>query len=174
MDKVRSTLFPGAGGTDSESADGIPWWMKYLCKIAAILAASASMFFGAWNCITISPMCLIAGVWQITAGFIMIVIEAPFCCMCLDFVASFAEMAEKRAPWQKAALYIVLAIPPWFLCISLSTIVGSAAVGATGVLYGTQMVGKKASANDMAAAARGNEPDEKNIMDGGDDWGSHP
>ena len=40
MDKVRSTLFPGAGGTDSESADGIPWWMKYLCKIAAILAAS--------------------------------------------------------------------------------------------------------------------------------------
>ena len=40
MDKMRSTLFPGAGGTDSESADGIPWWMKYLCKIAAILAAS--------------------------------------------------------------------------------------------------------------------------------------
>lgn len=40
MDKVRSTLFPGAGGTDSESADGIPWWMKYLCKTAAILAAS--------------------------------------------------------------------------------------------------------------------------------------
>ena len=36
-----------------------------------------------------------------------------------------------------------LAIPPWFLCISLSTIVGSAAVGATGFLYGTQMVGKK-------------------------------
>ena len=126
MDKVRSTLFPGAGGTDSESADGIPWWMKYLCKTAAILAASgisnnsfisnkmcdyikcsASMFFGAWNCITISPMCLIAGVWQITAGFIMIVIEAPFCCMCLDFVASFAEMAEKRPPWQKALLYIV-------------------------------------------------------------------
>ena len=68
---------------------------------------SASMFFGAWNCITISPMCLIAGVWQITAGFIMIVIEAPFCCMCLDFVASFAEMAEKRPPWQKALLYIV-------------------------------------------------------------------
>jgi len=148
--------------------------MKYLCKTAAILAASASMFFGAWNCITISPMCLIAGVWQITAGFIMIVIEAPFCCMCLDFVASFAEMAEKRPPWQKALLYIVLAVPPWFLCISLSTIVGSAAVGATGFLYGTQMVGKKASANDMAAAARGNEPDEKNIMDGGDDWGSHP
>ena len=32
----------------------------------------------------------------------------------------------------------------------------------------------RASASDMAAAAQGNEPDEKNIMDGGDDWGSHP
>ena len=38
MDKVRDTLFPGAGGSDSASADGIPWWMKYLCKAAAIMA----------------------------------------------------------------------------------------------------------------------------------------
>ena len=38
MDKVRSTLFPGAGGTDDASADGIPWWMKYLAKTVAILA----------------------------------------------------------------------------------------------------------------------------------------
>ena len=32
----------------------------------------------------------------------------------------------------------------------------------------------RASAADMAAAAKGNEPDERNIMDGGDDCGSHP
>ena len=32
----------------------------------------------------------------------------------------------------------------------------------------------RASPADMAAAARGNEPDEKNIMDGGEDWQSHP
>ena len=32
----------------------------------------------------------------------------------------------------------------------------------------------RASSADMAAAAKGNEPDERNIMDGGDDWGSHP
>ena len=38
MDKVRRTLFPGAGGTDDASADGIPWWMKYLAKTVAILA----------------------------------------------------------------------------------------------------------------------------------------
>jgi len=174
MDKVRSTLFPGAGGTDDASADGIPWWMKYLAKTVAILAGLAAMFFGAWCCLTIFPLCIVAGVWQIAAGFIMIVIEAPFCCMFLDFVASFAEMMERRPPWQKTLLYIVLALPPCFLCLGLSTLLGSGAIAATGVLYATQIVGKKASSADMAAAARGNEPDEKNIMDGGDDWGQHP
>ena len=38
MDAVKNTLFPGAGGTNSESADGIPWWMKYMCKTAAVLS----------------------------------------------------------------------------------------------------------------------------------------
>jgi len=174
MDKVRSTLFPGAGGTDDASADGIPWWMKYLAKGVAILAGLVAMFYGALCCLTIFPLCIVAGVWQIAAGFIMIVIEAPFCCMFLDFVASFAEMMERRPPWQKTLLYIVLALPPCFLCLGLSTLLGSGAIAATGVLYGTQIVGKKASSADMAAAARGNEPDEKNIMDGGDDWGQNP
>ena len=34
----------------------------------------------------------------------------------------------------------------------------------------------RASSSDMAAAAGGGDGayDEKNIMDGGDDWGSHP
>ena len=39
MDSIRNTLFPGAGGSDSASADGVPWWMKYLAKAVAILAA---------------------------------------------------------------------------------------------------------------------------------------
>ena len=39
MDSIRNTLFPGAGGTDSAAADGVPWWMKYVTKVAAIAAA---------------------------------------------------------------------------------------------------------------------------------------
>jgi len=173
MDKVKGMMFPGAGG-GQDTADGVPWWMKYLGKAAGILAGLAAMFFGAWCCLTIFPLCIVAGIWQICAGFLMIVIEAPFCCMFLDFVASFAEMVERRPPWQKTALYEVLAIPPLVLCFSLTTLVGSGAIMATGVLYGMQVIGKKASANDMAAAARGGgEPDEKNIMDDGD-WQTNP
>ena len=39
MDSIRNTLFPGAGGTDSAAADGVPWWMKYVAKALAILSA---------------------------------------------------------------------------------------------------------------------------------------
>jgi len=174
MDSIRSKLFPGAGGTDSASADGVPWWMKYLAKVAGVAAGLAAMSFGVLCGLSIFPLCIVAGIWQIAAGFLIIVIEAPFCCMFLDFVASFAEEVERHPPWQKTALYIVLALPPIFLCPGLSTLVGSGAIAGTGVLYGTHVVGKKASAGDMAAAARADgEPDEKNIMDDGD-WQSHP
>jgi len=149
MDKVKGMMFPGAGGGDDNTADGVPWWMKYLAKAAAIAAGVVAMIFGVWNVILsiplLSPLCVVAGIWQACAGFILIVIEAPFCCMFLDFVASFAEMVEKRPPWQKAALYIVLAVPPFFLCgfFDLSTLAGSGAIAGAGVLYGMQVVGKK-------------------------------
>ena len=90
MDAVKNTLFPGAGGTDAAAADGVPWWMKYVAKALAILSAvgrnsfsticfnnffSAAMFYGALAAISVSPMCMIAGIWQIAAGFIIIVVE---------------------------------------------------------------------------------------------------
>jgi hypothetical protein len=33
------------------------------------------MFFGVWCAISIFPTCIVAGIWQIAAGFAMIVIE---------------------------------------------------------------------------------------------------
>ena len=86
------------------------------------------MVFGVSACLTISPVCIVAGIWQCTAGFLLILIEvrplpptlalpsmepskvlpqAPFCCMFLDFVESFARLVEDRPAWQKMALYLV-------------------------------------------------------------------
>ncbi len=39
------------------------------------------------------------------AGFIVIVVEAPFCCMFLDFVQQISAFMDGRPVWQKAALY---------------------------------------------------------------------
>ena len=37
------------------------------------------MFYGALAAISVSPMCMVAGIWQIAAGFIIIVVEVrPF------------------------------------------------------------------------------------------------
>jgi len=174
MDKVKGFMFPNAGG-GAEADDGVAWWMKYASKAAGIVGGVVAMIFGVLCFFPVPwPTCVIAGIWQIAAGFIMIVIEAPFCCMFLDFVGQISAAIESRPPWQKAVLYIVLALPPLPFCFGFSTIMGSAALIGTGVLYGMQSVGKKASRADMSAAAMGNtEPDEKNIMDDGD-WQTNP
>ena len=83
------------------------------------------MLLGLWTCIThiISPVGIVAGIWQVSAGFILVVIEvllllllipltastrqAPFLCMFLDFVESFARVVDARPVWQKTALYLV-------------------------------------------------------------------
>lgn len=173
MDKVKSTLFPASAGEGGD--DSVPWWMKYAGKAAGIIGGGVAMVFGVLCCITFSPMCLVAGIWQIVAGFVVIVIEAPFCCMFLDFVQKFSAFADGRPPWQKSLLYLVLALPPLCVCFQLSTILGSGLIAATAALYGAQMVGKKASQSDMAQAARGNpQPDETNIMDDAGDWQNNP
>ena len=33
------------------------------------------MFYGALAAISVSPLCMVAGIWQIAAGFIIIVVE---------------------------------------------------------------------------------------------------
>ena len=70
---------------------------------------SGAIIFGfmAFLPFTTDPLCIVAGIWQILAGCIVILIEAPFMCMFLDFVQSFSRMVDGRPVWQKAALYLV-------------------------------------------------------------------
>ena len=56
---------------------------------------------------TTHPLCIVAGIWQILAGCVVILVEAPFMCMFLDFVQSFSRAVDGRPVWQKAALYLV-------------------------------------------------------------------
>jgi len=171
MDKVKGFVFPNSNNAED---DGVAWWMKYAAKAAGILGGIATMFFGVMLGLSPFPWCMVAGIWQVCAGFVMIVIEAPFCCAFIDFVSQFSTLIESRPPWQKTVLYIVISLPPVMLCIGPSSLLGSAMLIGTGVLYGMQVIGKKASRPEMSAAAMGGtEPDEKNIMDDGD-WQTNP
>ena len=66
-----------------------------------------AVFFGFWCCISLSPLCIVAGIWQICAGLFVITLEAPFCCMFLDFVQKAVAKVDGRPTWQKALVYLV-------------------------------------------------------------------
>ncbi|XP_045459236.1 calcium channel flower [Melitaea cinxia] len=121
-----------------------------------------AIILGLINCtgiILMNVSCLIAGVWQMLAGFIVIVCEAPCCCFFIDYVQTLSDRIETRPYWNKAALYIGLALPPFFLCfLSMSTWFGSGLIFATGIIYGMMALGKKGSRDDMAAMAAAGSP----------------
>ena len=77
----------------------VPWWLKIGIKAVCVAAglgsnysfalspssdlnsqdkkssSSVAMVFGVSACLSLSPVCIVAGIWQISAGFILIVIE---------------------------------------------------------------------------------------------------
>merc|ERR1712012_1016388 len=93
MDKIKEFVFPNSGNSQD---DGVSWWIKYAAKAAGILGGIGAMLFGVMVGLSPFPTCIIAGIWQVCAGFIMIIIEAPFCCAFIDFVRQFSDLIETR------------------------------------------------------------------------------
>jgi len=152
MQNFFSNLAPSSGGGDGADSGG-PWYMKYAGKAAGIGGGLVAIFFGFWCCLSLSPLCIIAGIWQICAGLFVVTLEAPFCCMFLDVVQKAVAKVDGRPTWQKALVYLVLAIPPISMCFSISTLIGSGFIFLAAVIYGMMVLGPKASRDEMAAAA---------------------
>jgi len=152
MQNFFSNLAPSSGGDEGANSGG-PWYMKYAGKAAGIGGGLVAIFFGFWCCISLSPLCIVAGIWQICAGLFVVTLEAPFCCMFLDFVQKAVAKVDGRPTWQKALVYLVLAIPAIFLCTNMSTVVGSGCLFLVAVFYGLTSLGRKASREEMSAAA---------------------
>ncbi|XP_043252074.1 calcium channel flower isoform X1 [Colletes gigas] len=143
-------------GQDPVAKDDVPWWMKYAGRGLGTVGSLIAIFLGAWNCASIllgSINCLISGMWQMVAGFIVIMIEAPCCCLFIDFVQNLSDWAESRPYWYRAAVYCLIALPSVFLCIGLSSLFGSGLIFATGVIYGLMSLGRKAPLREMRSAA---------------------
>lgn len=165
MQNFFSNLAPSSGGGDGADSGG-PWYMKYAGKAAGIGGGLVAIFFGFWCCLSLSPLCIIAGIWQICAGLFVVTLEAPFCCMFLDVVQKAVAKVDGRPTWQKALVYLVLAIPPISMCFSISTLIGSGFIFLAAVIYGMMVLGPKGSKADMAAAATEGEvpPDDEECI----------
>jgi len=151
MQNFFSNLAPSGGEEGANS--GAPWYMKYAGKAAGIGGGLVAVFFGFWCCITLSPLCIVAGIWQICAGLFVITLEAPFCCMFLDFVQKAVAKVDGRPVWQKALVYLVLSLPSFFMCSSYTIFLGSGALFLVAALNGLMSLGRKASRDEMAASA---------------------
>ncbi|KAK9305914.1 hypothetical protein QLX08_003272 [Tetragonisca angustula] len=143
-------------GQDPVAKDDVPLWMKYAGRGLGTVGSIIAIIFGGWNCLSIlgaSVDCLISGMWQMVAGFIVATIEAPCCCLFIDYVQNFSDWVEKRPYWNRAAGYCIIAIPSVLLCFSLSSLFGSGLIFATGVIYGLMSLGRKAPLREMRSAA---------------------
>lgn len=141
---------------DLVAKDDVPWWMKYAGRGLGTVGGGIAIFLGVWNSVGIvlgDVSCLLGGVWQMLAGFIVIVVEAPCCCMFIDFVQTLSEWVDKRPYWNRGAFYVAIALPPIFLCFGLSSLFGSGLIFGTGVIYGFMSIGKKATAEEMRTNA---------------------
>ncbi|XP_005580572.1 calcium channel flower homolog isoform X3 [Macaca fascicularis] len=119
-------------------------------KIAYQRHRAACAISGLFNCITIHPLNIAAGVWMIMNAFILLLCEAPFCCQFIEFANTVAEKVDRLRSWQKAVFYCGMAVVPIVISLTLTTLLGNAIAFATGVLYGLSALGKKGDAISYA------------------------
>lgn len=76
--------------------------------IITFLFHAVCVLFGLTNCLSIlvgGVMCLVSGILQICVGFVVLALEAPFCCMFIDHVQTISAKLDDRPLWNRAALY---------------------------------------------------------------------
>ncbi|XP_066466851.1 calcium channel flower homolog [Tiliqua scincoides] len=146
LDAAAALATAAQGSSATTDDDGMTWWYKWLCRLSGVVGGISCAFSGLWNCVTIHPLNVAAGVWMILNAFILILCEAPFCCQFVEFANAVSARADKLRPWQKASFYCGMAIFPVILSLTLTTLFGNAIAFATGVLYGLSALGKKGDA----------------------------
>ncbi|CAB3372083.1 Hypothetical predicted protein [Cloeon dipterum] len=139
-----------------ENRDDVPWYMRYGARALGTVGGGFAILLGIWNCLGIMLAdvgCLFGGTFQVIAGIVAIAIEAPCCCMFIEHIQTLSNFMENRPYWNRAALYCGIAIPGILFCFGLGSLFGSGLIFATGVMYGMMGLGKKASRDEMRAAA---------------------
>nr|XP_035964273.1 calcium channel flower homolog isoform X2 [Halichoerus grypus] len=133
---------------------------------AVLTSGQACAISGLFNCVTIHPLNIAAGVWMIMNAFILLLCEAPFCCQFIEFANTVAEKVDRLRSWQKAVFYCGMAIIPVVISLTLTTLLGNAIAFATGVLYGLSALGKKGDAISYARIQQQKQQgDEEKLTD---------
>lgn len=82
--------------------------MCHLKIVTYALFVTVALPLGMMNCINIlfgDIGCFVGGAWQVLLAVLVVSIEAPCCCMFVDFIQQVSDMVEKRPYWNRAAGY---------------------------------------------------------------------
>jgi len=134
-----------------------PWWVRFLAKGLGIVGGFVAIFFGVLGLLSLTAMCIIACLLQVAAGFLVVALEAPFCCAFVDFIERIAQFSESRAFYQKAIIYSGMGLLPMLFCFELNTFLGGGMIMASGIVYGFMSLGKKADRGTMMGVG-GHDP----------------
>nr|XP_015106045.2 calcium channel flower homolog [Vicugna pacos] len=167
----EKTQVPGWGGlliSQAVSPAGLPNRLRpsLPADSAHVSCFQACAVSGLFNCITIHPLNIAAGVWMIMNAFILLLCEAPFCCQFIEFANVVAGKADRLRSWQKAAFYCGMAVVPIVISLTLTTLLGNAIAFATGALYGLSALGTKGDAISYARIQQQKQQaDEEKLTD---------
>ncbi|KAG8554964.1 hypothetical protein GDO81_003948 [Engystomops pustulosus] len=50
--------------TAAAQDDGMTWWYRLMCRLAGVLGGISCAIAGLWNCVTINPLNIAAGVFM--------------------------------------------------------------------------------------------------------------
>jgi len=59
-----------------------------------------------FSILTLSVTCLVAGIIQMVAGFVVMLLEAPCCFVCFEQVNMIADKVDSKPLYFRAGLYI--------------------------------------------------------------------
>ncbi|XP_058793351.1 calcium channel flower isoform X2 [Phymastichus coffea] len=133
-------------GQDPNAKDDAPWYLKYGGRIVGTFGGFISILVGAIGCLGIilfSVWSFLSGICMMLIGFLVIVVEAPCCCMFIEFVQKISNIADSRPYWNRAALYCGLPIIPLVMNLTITTFFACALIFCTGLIYGVMAIGKK-------------------------------
>ncbi|KAI2799330.1 hypothetical protein RDWZM_001996 [Blomia tropicalis] len=139
-----------------ENGNDMPWMITTAAKVVGSVAGVVSIFMGFLNLLSILDIkCIFVGALLIIEGFIIVLTEAPCCCMFLDFAFMPANILEKRSPWFKAVIYLMFALVPFFWCLGISTFLSGGLIMATSAFYVMMAMGRKANRDEMRVKTTG-------------------
>lgn len=147
--------FQSAVNIDNQqpNVEGTTFWFRWLIRVVAVTTGGLAMICGVFGALSVSPMCIIAGVMMILLGFAMIMFEVPICCQFVQYTQPVAQFSQERPAWQKAVLYSAPPLVPLLFCTSLSIVFGFICLLVNGAIQFMLAVGKKAPLEEMLQRA---------------------